>query len=168
MRKNKILVLVLVFVTHAVLLSAQNQSHAELKKAYPDKPVVVLNKEDKIVVTYKKNKLGITIEVSEDMMYMDNTARAYHEGSVYHGTFTSIEKIEAHSLIPKEGKLGKFSKKKVTNYANSNVTSAGVFYDDQQELGFNYVGLVEGAKTHLNYKENIRLEEIRELILMYL
>lgn len=155
MIKSKIFVLMLVCVMHAFLVSAQEQSHAELKKAFPDKPVVVLNKEDKIVVTYKKNKLGISIEVTEDMMYMDKTARAYHKESVYHGTFTSIEKIKAYSLIPKKGKPGKFRKKKVVTYTNANVTSAGIFYDDQQELSFDYTGLVEGSKTHLKYKESV-------------
>jgi hypothetical protein len=155
MIKSKTFFLMVVCAMYAFLVSAQDQSHAELKKAYPDKPVVVLNKEEKIVVTYKKNKLGISIEVTEDMMYMDKTARAYHGESVYHGTFTSIEKIKAYSLIPKKGKQGKFRKKKVVKYSNANVTSAGIFYDDQQELSFDYTGLVEGAKTHLEYKENV-------------
>jgi hypothetical protein len=153
-KKHCLLLLVITSAIYTSLLG-QNQSHNVLKELYPDQPVVVLNKKDEIVVSYKNDKLGISIKVTEEMMYMDNTARAYNEGSVYHGTFTSIKKIKAYSQIPKEDKPGKFRKKKVKNFVSSNVNSSGIFYDDQKQLGFQYTGLVKGSKTFLTYEETV-------------
>jgi hypothetical protein len=155
MRNSKVFMFFIASVVCSRMLFGQEQSHSELQVMYPEDPVVVLNKVDEIVVSYKKNKLGINIKVTEDLMYMDKTARAYYEGSVYYGSFTSIKKIKAYSQIPKKGEPEKFSKKKVKNFVSTDVSSAGIFYDDQKELGFSYTGLVEGSKTHLSYLENV-------------
>jgi len=151
-KKSWFVLLLMVCVAQAQMFG---QDYIHLKELYPDQPVVVLNKKEEIVVSYKKSKLGINIKVTEELMYMDNTARSYNSGSVYHGTFTSINKIKAHSEIPKEGNPGKYRKKKVKSFVSTNVNSTGIFYDDQKELGFQYAGLVEGAKTVLTYEESV-------------
>jgi len=136
-------------------LVGQVDDFQKLKEQYPKQPLVVLNKRSELEVSYKKQKLQINESVSQDIMYLDNNARSYHDGSVYYSSFRCIEKINAFSKVPKQGKPGKFRKHKVKMFTAVNVASAGIFYDDQEELGFNYVGLTKGAKTHLAYKVSV-------------
>jgi hypothetical protein len=145
----------IVFCSGVFNLVGQVDDFQKLIELYPDQPLVVLNKRTDVEVSYKKKKLQISETVAEDIMYLDNTARAYHDGSVYYGSFRSIEKIKAYSKVPKRGKPDKFRKHKVKSFIAVNVNSAGIFYDDQKELGFNYLGLTKGAKTHLEYKVNV-------------
>jgi hypothetical protein len=159
MMKNHLFTLFILFCLPVSYLLGQDMNqdvnHGSLSQLYPGEPVIVLDKKDEIIVSYKKGKLGIDIKVSEELMYMNKTARLYNRGSVYHGSFTTIKKIKAYSQIPKKGKKGKYKKVKVRKYESTNVTSSGIFYDDQKELGFDYTGLVEGAKTKLSYIESL-------------
>ena len=136
-------------------LNTQELGFQDLVQKYPKEPVGMLNKQEHLVVSYKKSQLVIDLEVTEDLLYLDKTASLYHRGGVYYGAFTSIKEIEAYSLIPKNKKPERFIKQRVKEYQKTSVNAAGVFYDDQKELSFDYKGLVKGAQTHLSYTQNI-------------
>ena len=124
----------------------------DLVQQYPNEKAVVLSKKDHFFVEVKKNTFSVHCEISEEMMYLTDNAQAYASNSLYYSSFSSIDKLEATSYLPKE-KPGKYQEVKVENFGEADMPSRGIFYDDSKVLSFNFDGVVKGAKSSYSYVE---------------
>ncbi len=100
-------------------------------------------------------ELLITEHVYEEIQYLTDNAGLYSEQSIrYSGSFSEVQDVEAHSLVP-TGK-NKFKKIRVDKFITSDSRSSGVFYDDQKKISFVFPALKAGAKTVLKYTKTYR------------
>lgn len=72
-----------------------------------------------------------------------------HNYSIYYSYFDHLENLEAYTKNPRPD--GKVETIKIRDFETSNSNGSGVFYDDQQEVKINFLGLVAGSEAHVEY-----------------
>ena len=88
---------------------------------------------------------------TQELLMLKEHAKMFTNDYIFHSSFTSINGIEAYSLIP-EGK--KFRKVDVEHFNESHDLDGSVFYDDSKTIQFSYPSVQQRVKTHLSYNIN--------------
>ena len=122
------------------------------KAKYPEARQVILESHTDVSITIVDGELEIYQEVFEDILLLTSPSSYTVKESVTTSSFFELGKIEASTLVYKNGKYRPI---KVEQF-NEKENSGSSFYDDTKLLTFKYPSLAEGARKTLRYKEKIK------------
>lgn len=144
----------LLFVGGLFFLSSYAGSYIDIesiKERYAKYNAVILEKEYNYLFDINKDSLVIKQTNTKQILVLNEHSKAYTNGFIYYTGFTTIDKKEAYTLVPK-GK--RYDKIKVDKYNESHDRNGSVFYDDTKTIRFLYPALKQGAITSLKYTIN--------------
>lgn len=155
---------VIIYLFLNVFVFCQDPSVFEkLKKEYPDEIFVQLSKKVYYSIKIEKEKLNISMAVSEKFIYLKNASGFSIDRSVFSSEFSELKSFEANSYVLEKNKYRKIPVKNYHQKINTGQTS---FYDDIKELVFTFPGVSEGTVVELNTVHTIH--EPRFLSTVYL
>jgi len=134
------------------IFSQSRQFYSELRKKYTSENAVYVIRKENAVIEMENNSPVIYSNIYEELLLLTDQANDYMEKEIYWANFSSIENIDARSLIP-DG--DKYKTIKVKEFKPTNVIAEGEFYDDEKAYKFSYPDLVNGAREVLSYTERI-------------
>lgn len=73
----------------------------------------------------------------------------FHSYTLYYSFFEKMEDIKVYTLNPQPG--GKVKRIDVKEFTTNHSKSNSVFFDDQQEININFLGLTVGSEAHVEY-----------------
>lgn len=134
------------------LFSQIDSDFSQYKKDHPNSNSIRLHQETKITIEIDKGEINILQEIKEEDLYLDESATYNSKESLTFSTFYEMDKLEASSLILKNGK---YEEIKVKDFKEKDELENS-FYDDTKSINFIYPNLEEGSKTILNYSQKIK------------
>ena len=141
------------FLLATVSTYSQNrQFYSELKKKYASENAVYVIRKENAVIELENNSPVIYSNIYEELLLLTDQTNDYLEREIYMGNFSSIQNIDARSLIP-DG--DKYKTIKVKDFKVTNEIAEGEFYDDEKAYKFTYPGVVNGTREVLSYTERI-------------
>ncbi len=140
-------------VTSFVLLTFGNvcraQSLDELQQQYSDEYGVYTKYYQHLDFYFDKNELKVKLDVENEKVLLDPAfATAFSTESVHHSYFSTLNYLEAVTLIPTDKGF------KPVKSVNTKVKSSRddyVFYDDSKETEVSYNNLQKGNRTSIKY-----------------
>lgn len=133
----------------SIVSSVMAQSLEELQKQYSDEFGVYTKYYRNLVFYFDKDELKVKMDVENEKVLLDPTfAAAFSTESVHHSYFSTLNYLEAATLIPSEKGF-----KSVKSF-NTKVKSSKedyVFYDDSKETEIYYNNLEKGNRTSIKY-----------------
>ena len=149
--KIKLIYTVILLLT--LNLSAQQSSEYKVyKEQYPDSHSVRLNQETLIRISLKNDEIGITQEILEEDLYLDEAATYGSKEALSFSSFFEIDNIEASSFNYENGK---YKESKVQTFKEKDELGQ-FFYDDTKSINFIYANLSNGSKTKLKYTQKVK------------
>lgn len=145
---------VVIFLLSAITGFSQKEDiYSQLKKKYSssENAVYVSRKEDAVIKMENNAPVIYSSTYSELLLLTDKTAD-YMDKEVYWTDFSSIENLDARSLVPDGDKYKTF---KIKDFTRTNEIAEGEFYDDERGYKFTYPGLTNGSREILSYTEKI-------------
>lgn len=125
----------------------------EMQSQYPQHKAVFLKKKKKISIKYHKNRgFLITARQYSEMLHLGLHSQNYARESISFSQFNTILNAKAYTCIPKKRH---YKKQKVKQFIINDVVDEDVFYNDVKEKAFYFPSIVPGAKTILDYREQI-------------
>ncbi|WP_299227947.1 DUF3857 domain-containing protein [uncultured Psychroserpens sp.] len=118
---------------------------------FSDEDYIYLKRHEHIKIKLENDQFDIAKNVSEQAKYITSKKLYFANEAMHFDSFTSIEDIDAYTLIPETNK-----KIKVDYIETKREFDNGVFYSDQESKTFTFPAVTKGAVTHLNYKEIIK------------
>lgn len=128
----------------------------ELQNKYKDEHAVFLSEKEHIHIKTKGNTFEIYNDVSWEMLYLSDKAKAYANQTVQFSDFSEITNIKAYSFIPKKENPENLKKIKVKKFTTEDVYSGSYFFHDNKQIAFKYPGSKAGTKIKLSYREIIK------------
>ena len=131
----------------------QGQSADDVLQKFPGENAVMLNDNRDIRLMMKNGQpVAETKELTEIMALSDKANGIYNKYKIFHGSFEEIKDVEAYTKVP-DG--NRFKKIKVTDIITRSSPSNSIFYDDLQEMVFDFPSLVKGAVATVSHTENL-------------
>jgi transglutaminase-like putative cysteine protease len=127
--------------------------YSDLRKKYSNENAVFVSRKENAVIKIEKDQPVIYSNVYEELLLLTDKTENYLDKQVYWSSFSEIQDLDAHSMVP-EGN-GKFKTLKVKDFARTNEISEGTFYDDSRSYKFVYPGVVNGSREILSYTEKV-------------
>lgn len=147
--KSIVLLVILLFCT---TLNSQISSNVDYyKEKYATSNKINLNKENHITISIVNDKIQIVQSISEEDLYLNESATQFSKESVNYSSFFHLNKIEASSFNLENGKYIEY---KVNEFRKKDELD-GSFYDDVKSLNFIYSNLNPNSKTKLKIEESI-------------
>lgn len=138
MKNPSLLVVVLLVFVHSIAQAIPTNS--AYIKLYSQ--ITEIEIDDSIPVT--KTTYEIVLK------FNDEKAITLHHGyTVNYSFFDKLEKIEAYTENPQPN--GKMKTIEIKEFVPNNSQSSGIFFDDQQEININFLGLTVGSEAHVKY-----------------
>ncbi|MFQ3576255.1 MAG: DUF3857 domain-containing protein, partial [Cytophagales bacterium] len=122
----------------------------QMSQKYPKELGVYLKKNTNVKLDWIKDSLHISSETYEEIMFLSDLATSLSSQAVSYSHFNIIDKLEAYSLIPENGK---YKKVLVNNFETKDVVDESIFYNDVKNIEFNFPGLKAGAIGVVKYIE---------------
>lgn len=122
-----------------------------LSQDFSNEDYIYLKRHEHIQIDLSKRKLDITKSVSEQAKYLTANKLYFANESIGFDSFTSIENIDAFTVIP-----GSNEKIKVDYIETKREFDNGIFYSDQETKNFTFPAVTKGAITNLNYQEVLK------------
>lgn len=136
------------------LLAGQESPNFYINK-YQKEFAVKLQEHCYTNIEIKRGELEIERHFIEKTVYLDKMASSIGNISLkYNPPFTSIDDVDAYTLIPDEDGTG-YSKQKVKEVKDEAVMSDDIFYGGERAKLFSFPGLQKGSISTLEYTEKI-------------
>ncbi len=148
-------ILFLCFCLH--IATAQSQLVKKLQASYPDEKAVFLQKSKHLRIGYAQNQWQITAQHYSELLHLAPYSAQYAIEHIPFSQFSIIRQVEAKTLVP-EGKG--YKTLVVKDFQTKNLLHPSIFFDDQQVLAFTFPAIGVGAKTILQYQEQIKDEHL--------
>lgn len=132
--------------------SQNRQFYSELRKKYASENVVYVTRKEDAVIKIENNSPVIYSNIYEELLLLTDKTTDYADREIYWANFSSIENMNASSLIP-DG--DKYKTLKVKDFKPTNEIAEGEFYDDEKAYKFTYPGLTNGSREVLSYTEKM-------------
>ncbi len=129
---------------------------AELQEKYSDEYAVFLSKNEHIHIKTKGNSYEIYNDISWEMLYLSDKAKAFANQTVQFSDFIEIQNLKAYSFMPVGGNPDHLKKVKVNEFTTEDVYSGSYFFHDNKQIAFQYPGSEAGTKIKCSYRENIK------------
>lgn len=142
----------LIFISNSFAQSPE-EIYNQYKKEFPDKMAVLLEKNDDILIDFAGDTVSILHTEYEDLLFLTERAAGLANQKAYESHFSTLEKIDAFTLVP-NGK--KYKKMKVEYFKKEKESSEGIFYDDLQSTNFTMPNVSPQARTQVSITQNIK------------
>lgn len=134
-----------------------NTEYKVLKKKYPTEGAVYLKNFQELNIDLVDKALKISTHSIQERMLLDNRAGLFSEYSIDYNDFSKITEIAASTLLPVKSN---YKELKVKDFKTTDRLSKSVFYDGSKNISFLFPSLVEGARTNLNFLQEISHPQI--------
>lgn len=112
---------------------------------------IYLKRHEHIKIKLSNKQFNIEKNISEQAKYLTAKKLYFANESIGFDSFTSIEDIDAYTLIPSSN-----TKVKVDYIETKREFDNGIFYSDQESKSFTFPAVTKGAVTNLNYIEVLK------------
>ncbi len=137
------------FVFTNVLISGQPGIDVEsIKSRYSKYNAVVTKQEITCVFDIVKDSVCVKQDYAREILILNDRLKSFSNDYIYYGSFSSLENIQASTLVPK-GKS--FEKISVTRFDEAHDRDGQSFYDDSKTVSFAYPSITDGSLTSLKY-----------------
>ena len=141
MKANKNLIK-LILLCFPILTFAQDFSNEDY---------IFLKRHEHIKIKLANKTFDIAKNISEQAEYLTAKKLYFANESIGFDSFTSIEDINAYTLIPSTN-----TKVRVDYIETKREFDNGIFYSDQESKEFTFPAVTKGAVTNLDYKEVLK------------
>jgi hypothetical protein len=131
-------------------------SLSELQAKYKDDHAIYLSEKEHVHIKTSGNEFRIYSDVSWEILYLTDKARAYGDQNIQFSKFSEIKNINAFSCVPKSNDPKKLKKIKVTDFKTEDVFNGSYFFHDNKQVAFKFPGNLPGTKINLSYREEIK------------
>jgi hypothetical protein len=73
----------------------------------------------------------------------------HHDYAIYYSFFDELQDVKVYTKNPQPN--GKMKTIRMNDFASNNVSSSGIFYDDQKVMNIQFLGLTVGSEAHIEY-----------------
>ncbi len=143
-----LLLLATALLLEATLFAQSESVQADHSQIMRDYNAVISRLEVVYEFDIVKDSVRVKQHFNKETEMLTDFTRAFADDKIYFGSFSSVEDLEAFTLVP--GIRG-FEKVPVARFNESNDRDGGIFYDDSKSISFIYPSLKKGAKTELHY-----------------
>ncbi len=152
---KRILVPVLILLFSAQLVAQRPEEDlARYTSKYPDESVIILEKSQNVLIDITSTgELAVSSRNYEEQFILDKKIGGVGSESLEYSSFTTIDQIEAATLVPK-GK--KYKAVRVEDFKTKDVLEGAIFHNDIKEVSFHYEGLAPGVKKRLSYRKQFK------------
>ncbi|GAB1855284.1 hypothetical protein MHTCC0001_01170 [Flavobacteriaceae bacterium MHTCC 0001] len=130
----------------------ESEEFKRYKTLYPNAYAVTLNKETLVTIKLDNGTINVTQEFTEEDLYLDESASRNSKRSLHFSSFFELEEVKASSFVFTDGK---YREMQVDEFTEKDELDQS-FYDDSKSLNFIFPNLQKGAKSRLQYKENVK------------
>tara|TARA_B100001173_G_C16026649_1_gene564394 strand:+ start:434 stop:2308 length:1875 start_codon:yes stop_codon:yes gene_type:complete len=131
-------------------------SLSELQAKYKEDHAIYLSEKEHVHIKTSGNEFSIYSDVSWEILYLTDKARAYGDQNIQFSKFSEIKNINAFSCVPKSNDPKKLKKIKVTNFKTEDVFNGSYFFHDNKQVAFKFPGNLPGTKINLSYREEVK------------
>ncbi len=152
--RNWLKTLVLIFLTGMTSISfAQfGEEFDSFIKKYPDENEITYYDESEVVFKMEKDSIIVTNNHHTERWIISDKVLVSAKRSIPYSGFNELIEIQAHSLIPNNGK---YKKVKVKEFTHKDDLDNSIFYDDYKSANFRFPSVSQGVKTIIDYKYKI-------------
>lgn len=150
------LTILLIILGGVSLAGGNTLTLKELQNKYSDEHAVFLSEKEHIHIKTSGNSFEIYNDVSWEMLYLSDKAKAYSKQTVQFSDFSEIKNLKAFSFLPKKGNPESLKKVKVKKFKTEDVYNGSYFFHDNKQIAFKYPGSQVGTKIKLSYREKIK------------
>ncbi len=134
----------------------KEMSLSELQVKYKEDHAIYLSEKEHVHIKTSGNEFVIYSDVSWEILYLSDKARAYADQNIQFSKFSEIKDINAFSCVPKNGDPKRLKKIKVTDFKTEDVFNGSYFFHDNKQVAFKFPGNLPGTKINLSYREEIK------------
>jgi len=134
----------------------KEMSLSELQAKYKEDHAIYLSEKEHVHIKTSGNEFSIYSDVSWEILYLTDKARAYGDQNIQFSKFSEIKNINAFSCVPKSNDPKKLKKIKVTNFKTEDVFNGSYFFHDNKQVAFKFPGNLPGTKINLSYREEVK------------
>ncbi|MAW65248.1 MAG: hypothetical protein CMD18_03535 [Flavobacteriales bacterium] len=134
----------------------KEMSLSELQAKYKEDHAIYLSEKEHVHIKTSGNEFSIYSDVSWEILYLTDKARAYGDQNIQFSKFSEIKNINAFSCVPKSNEPKKLKKIKVTNFKTEDVFNGSYFFHDNKQVAFKFPGNLPGTKINLSYREEVK------------
>jgi hypothetical protein len=131
-------------------------SLSELQIKYKENHAIYLSEKEHVHIKTSGNEFVIYSDVSWEILYLSDKARAYADQNIQFSKFSEIKDINAFSCVPKNGDPKRLKKIRVTDFKTEDVFNGSYFFHDNKQVAFKFPGNLPGTKINLSYREEIK------------
>ena len=126
---------------------------SDYQSRYPGAWAVTL--EEEVVMTFEivEGEVKIYEDRYEKTFFLEDVASYWKDSELGYSSFTSLENIEANTLVPGPKK---YKSVKVKEFKEKDELSSSIFHDDIKYTTFSYEGLQKGAMSEISYRTNFK------------
>jgi hypothetical protein len=148
---------ILFFIFCGVSFAGENSlTLKDLQNKYSDEYAVFLYEKEHIHIKTTGNSYEIYNDVSWEMLYLSDKAKAYGDQTVPFSDFSEIKNLKAFSFCPKNGNVENLKKVRVKDFKTEDVYNGSYFFHDNKQIAFKCPGSQAGTKIKLSYREIIK------------
>lgn len=129
---------------------------SDLQEKYKEEHAIYLSEKEHVHIKTSGNEFSIYSDVSWEILYLTDKARAYGNQNIQFSKFSEIQNINAFSRVPKNSDPSKLKKIKVTDFKTEDVFNGSYFFHDNKQIAFKFPGNEPGTKINLSYREEIK------------
>lgn len=155
-RNLSILFTVFLALVSGLIFAGEEYTLKELQNKYKEEHAIYLSESEHVYIKTNGNEYEIYNDVSWEMMYLTDKAKAYGNQSINFSKFSEIQDIKAFAYLPKSGDPTKLKKEKVTDFKTEDVYDGSYFFHDNKQIAFTYPGTEPGTKIKLSYREVVK------------
>jgi len=121
--------------------------------AFAQDDYIFLKREENVTIEYSKHNFNIKKDVNQVGKYLTSNKLYFSNEFIPFDSFTSIENIEAFTLLPDN------TKKTVDHIETKHEFDNGIFFSDQQLKNFVFPAVTKDATTYLRYTETVTVPQ---------
>jgi len=122
-----------------------------ISQDFSNEDYIYLKRHEYIKIKLINKQFDITKNISEQAKYLTAKKLYFANESIGFDSFTSIENIDAYTLLPSTN-----TKVKVDYIETKREFDNGIFYSDQESKSFTFPAVTKGAETNLSYNEVLK------------
>jgi hypothetical protein len=137
----------LIISTDVVSAQSPKLNEAILEK-YSKHSAVITKQESHYIFDIVQDTLQVKQNVVREALIINDNSKIYTNDQVYYGSFTSIENLNAATLLPKNNG---YERIRVSRFNETHDFDRNVFFDGFKTINFSYPSLIRGAITTVSY-----------------
>ncbi|MFW5724841.1 MAG: DUF3857 domain-containing protein [Bacteroidota bacterium] len=147
----KLLLFIIIQALAICAVTAQKGINPETIAAeFPGQNAVMLEQHYRYVFDMVRDTLSVKQQISQKVLMLSQHTMPFTTDYVYFNDFSSIEDLEAYTLVPRKGS-SRYVRVDAGHFSEAHDRENSIFYNDSKTKQFAYPSLQQNAITNLNY-----------------